>query len=68
MNAEDMMLAKEMKRKRKRDEGTSSNHDKKKETQSVRQTIGKKKELLDKKPRFNSSTPLIMQLSRSLCR
>ena len=35
MNAEDAMLAKEMKGKRKRDEGTSSNRDKKKEIQSV---------------------------------
>ena len=32
MNAEDAMLAKEMKGKRKRDKGTSSNHNKKKET------------------------------------
>ena len=32
MNAEDEVLTKEMKGKRKRDEGTSSNHDKKKET------------------------------------
>jgi len=31
MNAEDAMLAKEMKGKRKRDEGTNSNRDKKKE-------------------------------------
>ena len=36
MNAEDAVLAKEMKGKRKRDEGTSSNHNKKKETWSVR--------------------------------
>ena len=32
MNAEDAMLTKEMKGKRKRDEGTTSNRDKKKET------------------------------------
>ena len=32
MNAEDAVLAKEMKGKWKRDEGTSSNRDKKKET------------------------------------
>jgi len=32
MNAEGVMLAKEMKGKRKRDERTSNNHDKKKET------------------------------------
>ena len=35
MNAKDAVLVKEMKGKRKRDEGTSSNHDKKKESQSV---------------------------------
>ena len=35
INAEDAVLAKEMKGKRKRDEGTSSNRDKKKEIQSV---------------------------------
>ena len=35
MNAEDAVLVKEMKEKRKRDEGTSSNRDKKKETQNV---------------------------------
>ena len=60
MNAEDAMLAKEMKGKRKRDEGTSSNCNKKKETRSVGQTSGKKKELLDKKPKFTSFTLLIM--------
>ena len=38
MNVEDTMLAKEMKGKRKRDEGTGSNHDKKKETRSVGHT------------------------------
>ena len=36
MNAEDAVLAKEMKGKRKRDEGASSNHDKRKETRSVK--------------------------------
>ena len=43
MNAEDMVLAKEMKGKRKKDEGTSDNHDKKEETRSVRQTQGKRR-------------------------
>ena len=62
MNVEDTVLAKEMKGKRKRDEGTSSNHNKKKETWSVRQTIGKKKELLDRKPKFTNFTPLIMPI------
>ena len=57
MNAEDAVLAKEMKGKRKRDEGTSSNHNKKKETRSVWQTIGKKKELPNKKQKFTNFTP-----------
>ena len=66
MNAEDAMLAKEMKGKRKRDKGTSSNRNKKKETRSVGQTIGKKKELLDKKPKFTNFTPLIMPIEQVL--
>ena len=49
-----------MKEKRKKDEGTSNNRDKKKETQNVGQTTGKNKELLDRKPRFTNFTPLII--------
>ena len=48
MNAKDAMLVKEMKAKRKRDKETSSNCDKKKETQSIRRTTGKKKELSER--------------------
>ncbi|XP_050267702.1 uncharacterized protein LOC126712420 [Quercus robur] len=66
MNAEDAMLAKEMKGKRKRDEGTNSNRDKNKETRSGGQTTGKKKELPDKKPKFTNFTPLIMPIERVL--
>ena len=44
MNAKDAILAKEMKGKKKRDEETSINHDKNKETRSVGQTTGKKKD------------------------
>ena len=66
MNAEDAMLAKEMKGKRKRDQGTSSNHDKKKKTQSVGQTTGKKMELLDKKSKFTNFTPLVMPIEQVL--
>ena len=62
MNAEDTMLTKEMKGKRNRDEGTSSNHNKKKETRSVRQTIRKKKELPNNKQKFTNFTPLIMPI------
>ena len=54
MNAEDTVLAKEMKGKRKRDKETISNRDKKKETRSVGQTTGKKKELLDRRPKFTN--------------
>ena len=64
MNAKDAVLAKEMKGKRKRDEGTSSNHDKKKETRSVRQTIGKKKGIPNRKPKFTNFTPLIMPIEQ----
>ena len=66
MNAEDAVLAKEMKRKRKRGKGTSNNCDKKKETRSVGQTIGKKKELLDKRLKFTNFTPLIMPIEQVL--
>ena len=66
MNAEDAVLAKEMKGKRKRDEGTSSNRNKKKETRSVGQTVGKKKELPDRRQKFTNSTPLIMPIEQVL--
>ena len=66
MNAEDAVLAKEMKVKRKRDEGKNSNEDKKKETQSGGQTTGKKKELLNRTPKFTNFTPLIMPIKQVL--
>ena len=66
MNAEDVMLAKEMKGRRKRDEGTNSNRDKKKETRSGGQTIRKKKELPNKKPKFTNFTPLIIPIEQVL--
>nr|XP_023927961.1 uncharacterized protein LOC112039325 [Quercus suber] len=66
MNAEGAELAIEMKGKRKRNEGTTSNHDKKKETRSVGHTIGKKKELVDRKPKFTNFTPLIMPIEQVL--
>ena len=48
MNAKDVVLAKKLKGKKKRNEGASSNRDKKKETRSVGQaTRKKKKELAD---------------------
>ena len=66
MNVEDVVLAKEMKGKMKRDKGTSSNRNKKKETRSVGQTTGKKKELLDRKPSFSNFTHLIMPIEQIL--
>ena len=55
-----------MKGKRKRDEGTSSNRDKKKETRSVGQTVRKKKELPDRRPKFTNFTPLMMPIEQVL--
>ena len=55
-----------MKGKRKKGEGTRNNHDKKKETRSVGQTRGKKKELLDRKPKFANFAPLIMPIKQVL--
>ena len=66
MNAEDVVLAKEMKGKRKKDEGPSNNHDKKKKTRSVVQTTRKKKELLERKPKLTNFTPLIMPIEQVL--
>ncbi|XP_030930811.1 uncharacterized protein LOC115956634 [Quercus lobata] len=66
MNVEDAILVKELKAKRKRDEGTNSNQDKKKETRSGGQTTWKKKELPNRKPRFTNFTPLIMPIEQVL--
>ena len=65
INAEDVVLARN-EGKRKRDKGTSSNHNKKKESRSVGQTTEKKKELLDRKPKFTNFTPLIMPIEQVL--
>lgn len=47
MNAEDAITAKGMTSKRKRDEGTSHNPDRKKDAQSIGHATEKKKNLLD---------------------
>ena len=47
MNAEDAVIAKGVMTKRKRDEGTSHNPDRKKETRGIRHALDKKKNLLD---------------------
>ena len=62
MNVKDVVLAKEMKGKRKRDNGTSSNHDKKKETWSFGQTTRKNTKLSDRKPKFTNFTALVMPI------
>ena len=45
---------------------TSSNHNKKKETRSIRQSTGKKKKLPIRKPKFANFTPLIMPIEQVL--
>ncbi|XP_075633719.1 uncharacterized protein LOC142606220 [Castanea sativa] len=65
MNAEDAVLAKEMKGKRKRDEGTNNNRDKKEKIRSGGRTIVKKKEPPDRKPKFTNFTPLIMPIEQT---
>ena len=47
MNAEDVVIAKGVTAKRKRDKGTSHNPDRKKETRGIRHALDKKKNLLD---------------------
>ena len=47
MNAEDAVIAKGVTTKRKRDEETSHNPDRKKETWGIRHALDKKKNLLD---------------------
>ena len=66
MNIEDAVLAKEMKRKRKRDKGTISNRDKKNKTRSVGQATRKKKELPNRKPKFTNFIPLIYPIEQDL--
>ena len=66
MNAEVAVLAKEMKGKGKRDKGTNNNCDKKKETRSVGQSVGKEKELPERKPKFTNFIPLTMPTEQVL--
>ena len=47
MNAEDVVIAKGVTAKRKRDEGTSHYPDRKKETRGIRHALDKKKNLPD---------------------
>ena len=66
MNAEDAVIAKGVMTKRKRDEGTSHNPDRKKETWGIRHALDKKKNLLDRRPKFTSFTPLVMLIEQVL--
>ena len=66
MNAEGTVNAKEMTSKRKRDKGTNSKLDKKKEARSTGHATNKKKNLLDQRSRFTNFTPLVMPIEQVL--
>lgn len=66
MNVEDVVIAKGLTTKRKRDEGTSHNLDRKKETQGSGHALDKKKNLLNQRPKFTSFTPLVMPIKQVL--
>lgn len=62
MNAEDVVIMKEMTSKRKRGERTSSKPDRKKEARSTGLIADKKKNLLDQRSRFTNFTSLVMPI------
>ena len=66
MNAEDAMTAKGLMTKRKWDEGTSHNLDRKKETRGTGHVLDKKKNLPDQRPKFTSFIPLVMLIKQIL--
>ena len=66
MNAEDAMIAKGVKTKRKQDEGTCHNPDRKKEARSTRHATEKKRNLLDRRPKFTNFTPLVIPIKQVL--
>ena len=68
MNAEDVVTAKGVMTKRKRDEGTSYNPDRKKEARSTGHATERKKKrnLLDRRPKFTNFTPLVMPIEQIL--
>jgi len=66
MNGEDTVIAKGVTTKRKRDEGTSHNLDRKKETRGTRHALDKKKNFPDRRPKFTSFTPLVMPIEQVL--
>ena len=66
MNAEDAVIAKGVTTKRKKDEGTSHNLDRKKETQGTGHALDKKKNLPNQRSKFTSFTPLMMLIEQVL--
>ena len=66
MNVEDTVIAKGVTAKRKRDEGTNHNLDKKKETWGIGHALDKKRNLPDRRPKFTSFTPLVMPIKQVL--
>ena len=66
MNTEDVVITKGVTTKRKRDEGTSHNPDRKKETRGIRHALDKKRNLPNRRPKFTSFTPLVMPIEQVL--
>ena len=66
MNVEDAIIAKGVTIKGKRDEGTSHNPDKKKETRCIGHALDKKKNLPNQRSKFTSFTPLVMLIEQVL--
>ena len=66
MNAEDAIIAKGVTTKRKIDERTSHSPNRNKETQGTRDALDRKKNFLDRRPKFTSLTPLVMPIEQVL--
>ena len=66
MNVKDAVIAKGVMTKSKRDEGTSHNPDRKKETRDTGHALDKKKNLPNQRPKFTSFTPLVMPIEQVL--
>ena len=66
MNAEDIVTAKGVTTKRKQDEGTSHNPDRKNEARSIGRVADKKKNLQDRRSKFTSFTSLVMPIEQVL--
>ena len=64
MNAKDTVIAKGVMTKRKRDERTSHNPNRKEETQGTGHALDKKKSLPDQRLKFTSFTPLVMPIEQ----